>query len=99
MIRIRCRSCDRQWGIHDSEAGKPWQCPACGQEAVLPGTAPHEDVPKTALDRADTPAPPASEMAWVEEPDEKPYQITQSDLARAEALSRRRARRRLRQQP
>jgi hypothetical protein len=96
MIRIRCQNCDRQWGLHDSEAGKPWRCPACSQEAVLPGTASHEDVPKTTLDNAATPAPPASEMDWVEEIDE-PYDVNESDLARAEVLWRRRARRRRQQ--
>jgi len=37
MIRIRCRRCDRKWGLADSEAGQVWRCPACKQEAVLPG--------------------------------------------------------------
>ncbi len=37
MIRIRCRRCDRKWGLADSEAGQVWRCPACRQEAVLPG--------------------------------------------------------------
>jgi hypothetical protein len=37
MIRIRCRRCDRKWGLADSEAGQAWRCPACRQEAVLPG--------------------------------------------------------------
>src|SRR5262249_6669742 len=35
--RIRCRQCNRQWGLSDSEAGRLWRCPACKQEAVLPG--------------------------------------------------------------
>ena len=95
MIRIRCRNCDRQWGIPDSEAGKPWRCPACRQEAVLGGTEPHKDVPETALDKAAPPAPPAGALVGDDEPDAEPYEITESDLARAEALYRRRARRRL----
>jgi hypothetical protein len=94
MIRIRCRNCARQWGIPDSEAGKPWRCPACRQEAVVQEAAPHQGVPETALDRADPPAPPATAMVW----DEEPYKITESDLARAEALCRQRAQRRLRPQ-
>lgn len=36
MIRIRCRSCDRLWGLANSQVGKVFRCPGCGQEAVLP---------------------------------------------------------------
>jgi hypothetical protein len=97
IIRIRCRNCDRQWGIPDSEAGKPWRCPACRQEAVVQETAPHKGVPETAPDKAGPPAshtPPVTAMVWDEEPDREPYEITESDLARAEALCRQRAQRR-----
>jgi hypothetical protein len=147
------------WGLADSEAGKVWRCPACKQEAVLPGqkiasssrsskaqrkTAPGRDVapppvaaeplptiPETPAARPAVPIVPASaplaamadsniamidssasieteysrpssrhamidsapliEMISELKPpvnnrDEKPYEISDSDLVRAEVL-------------
>lgn len=37
MIRIKCRSCERLWGLSSAQAGQLFWCPGCGQEAVLPG--------------------------------------------------------------
>src|SRR5262245_37260507 len=65
MIRIRCRRCDRKWGLADSEAGNGWRCPACKQEAVLPGQKVHlsprpSKIGKKTVLRDDAPPPPAA---------------------------------------
>jgi hypothetical protein len=67
MIRIRCRQCDRKWGLADSEAGSVWRCPACKQEAVLPGqkidssARPSKATRKTVPGRDVVPPPAAAE--------------------------------------